>query len=439
MWWTTLLVCIALLIVLITRFKFNTFLAFLIVSILAGLMLGVEILQIIKSVQKGIGDILGSLLIIIVTGAMLGKLVAESGAAQKIAKSMTKLLGEKNMPWAMMITGFLIGVPLFYNVGFVLVIPFIFTVAFRYNLPPVSTGIPMLAALSATHGFLPPHPSPSALVTLFHADMGITLFYGTLIALPAVIVAGPVFAKTLRKIKSIPLLTFKPTTLPDEKLPGLANSILTSLLPVILLTLATVLGPLLAGTTTNKNILLFAGNPPIVMLISLLISIYTLGIRMGAGMKEISQLLGDAAKDVAMLMLIIAGSGAFNQVLMDSGVNKNMTDMLRNWSIQPLIFGWFTAAAIRVCLGSATVAGLTAAGLIAPLMVNGTTNPNLMVLSIGAGSLMFSHVNDSGFWLFKEYFNLSIKDTIRSWSMMESIISMAGLIGVLTLNLFIIP
>ena len=426
--------CIALLVLLITRFNFNAFIAFLIVSILAGLLLGIEIPEIAKSVQKGIGDMLGSLVVIIITGAMLGKLVAESGAAQRITSGMMKLLGERYIQWALMITGFIIGIPLFYSVGFVLVVPFIFSVAYQYKLPAVYIGVPMLAALSVTHGFLPPHPSPSALVAQFHADLGITLFYGTLIAIPTVVLAGPVFSKTLKNIVSVPLQTFQSSSIPEEKLPSLGNSILSSLLPVILLGITTVMVPYITQEGLLRKILLFVGDPAIVMLLSLLICTYTLGTRMGISMKRIGGFFGDAVKDVAMLLLIIAGSGAFKQILIDSGVNNTIAELLAGWDVQPLILGWLTAAVIRVCVGSATVAGLTAASIIAPMVARGGINPNLMVLSVGAGSLLFSHVNDSGFWLFKEYFNLSIKDTIRSWSLMETIIAIAGLVGVLLLN-----
>jgi Gnt-I system high-affinity gluconate transporter len=426
--------CIVLLVILITRFNFNTFIAFLIVSILAGLLLGIDVSQIAKSLQKGIGDMLGSLVIIIVTGAMLGKLVAESGAAQRITSGMMKLLGEKYIHWALMITGFIIGIPLFYSVGFVLVIPFIFTVAYQYKLPAVYIGVPMLAALSVTHGFLPPHPSPTALVAQFHADMGVTLFYGTVIAIPIVILAGPVFARTLKNIKSVPLQTFQSPSISDDKLPSLTNSILTSLLPVILLGVTTVITPYLPATGTFRSVVDFVSDPAIVMLISLLVATYTLGARMGTSMKKTGDIFGDAVKDVAMLLLIIAGSGAFKQILIDGGVNTKIAVLLNGLNIEPLVLGWLTAAVIRVCVGSATVAGLTAASIIAPMIDVYHVNPNLMVLSVGAGSLLFSHVNDSGFWLFKEYFNLSIKDTLRSWSLMETIISVLGLIGVLILK-----
>src|SRR5882762_5499892 len=263
--------CIALLVLLITRFNFNTFIAFLMISILAGLMLGIEIQEIAKSVQKGIGDMLGSLVIIIVTGAMLGKLVAESGAAQRITSGMMKLLGEKYIQWALMITGFIIGIPLFYSVGFVLVVPFIFSVAYQYKLPAVYVGVSMLAPLSVTHGFLPPHPSPSALVVQFGASMGTTLLYGTAIAIPTMVLAGPVFGRSLRKINAQPLQTFQPVAIPNERLPGLLNSLLSSLMPVILLAITTIAAPFIPDDgSVQRRVLIFISEPGHVMLLSLM-------------------------------------------------------------------------------------------------------------------------------------------------------------------------
>jgi Gnt-I system high-affinity gluconate transporter len=431
------LLCIALLIVLISQFKINAFLAFLMISILAGLLLGIETTKIIGSVQKGIGDMLGGLIIVIVTGAMLGKLVAESGAAQQIASGMMRIFGEKYIQWALMLTGFIIGIPLFYNVGFVLVVPLIFSVAYRYKLPAVYIGLPMLAALSVTHGFLPPHPSPSALVGQFGADMGKTLLYGIIIGLPTVVIAGPIFSKALKGIKSPVLKTFQTGNLPEDQLPSLANSILSSLLPVILLALTTILVPKISEARPAKNILLLISEPAMVMLLSLAIATFTLGINMRMGMKKIMDIYGDAVKDIAMLLFIMGGAGALKQVLIESGVSNDIATLLNGLDVHPLVLGWAIACLIRVCVGSATVAGLTAAGIIMPLVNQPGVDPNLMVLAIGAGSLMFSHVNDAGFWLFKEYFNLSIKDTIKSWSLMETIVAVAGLIGVMIINALI--
>jgi Gnt-I system high-affinity gluconate transporter len=431
-----ILICIIALILLITWGKVNAFIAFLIVSILTGLAIGIPLNQVSTSVQKGIGDTLGSLVIIICLGAMLGKLVADSGAAEKITSVLADVFGKKYIQWALMVTGFIVGIPLFYNVGFVLLVPLIFSVVYQYKLPAVYTGLPMLAALSVTHGFLPPHPSPAALVAQFNANMGITLLYGLIIAIPTIIVAGPIFARTLKNIKSQPLETFKPKDVEDSKLPGAANSFITSLFPVILLVITTVLSFTVDHNSTAYKYILFFGDPVIVMLISLIGATYTLGLKTGRPMKAIMKTYADSVADIAVILLIISGAGALKQVFYDSGVSTQIGQMLMGIDIHPLLLGWLIAAVIRVCLGSATIAGLTTAGIIAPLITQSHVDPNLMVLSIGAGSLLFSHVNDSGFWLFKEYFNLSVKDTIRSWSMMETIVGVMGLIGVMILNAF---
>jgi Gnt-I system high-affinity gluconate transporter len=428
---------ILLLVALISWGKINAFLAFLVVSIVTGLLLGIPFGNIAGSVYKGIGETLGQLAIVIVLGAMLGKIVAESGAAQQIATYMMTVFGEKYIQWALMVTGFIIGIPLFYNVGFVLMIPLIFSVVYKYKLPAVYIGLPMLASLSVTHGFLPPHPAPAALVGQFHANMGKTLLYGMTIAIPAVILAGLVYSRTLKHIVSSPLEGLVAAEKPEAQLPGIGNSLLTSLLPVILLMLTTILPLVTHPDAQEKGLLAFIGDPSIILLLAIAVATYSLGIRGGMTIKKIMHIYEDAVKDVAVILLIVAGAGALKEVFSDSGVSKEIAAVLQGWPIHPLVLGWLMAAIIRVCLGSATVAGLTAAGILLPLITRLHVNPNLMVLSVGAGSLFFSHVNDSGFWMFKEYFNLSIKDTIRSWSVMETIVSLVGLAGVLLLNLVV--
>lgn len=429
-----IVVSIVLLILLISKFKINAFLAFLLVSLFAGLLLGIDVAHISASVQKGLGDMLGSLVVVVACGAMLGKLTADSGAAQQIATGLMKMFGERNMQWAMMITGFVIGIPLFYNVGFVLVIPLIFSVAYRFNLPPVYTGVPLLASLSVTHGFLPPHPAPTALVAQFHADLGTTLIYGMIIAVPAVILAGPVFASTLKNLRSAGEGIFSVKPVKNDRLPGLWISILSALLPVVLIAMTTILDNVAADVDSVRPLIVFFSDPAIVMVLSLVVATYTLGLRMGTSMKQVMDVYGEAIKDVAGLLLIMGGAGMLKQVLTDSGVSTEIGNMLNGIDVHPLLLAWFIACVIRVCVGSATVAGLTAAGIVAPLLSRPDVNPNLMVLSVGAGSLMFSHVNDGGFWLFKEYFNLSIRQTILSWSLMETIVSIAGIIGVMVLS-----
>jgi Gnt-I system high-affinity gluconate transporter len=431
------LLSIAILVLLIVWAKLNPFLAFIISAISAGLLLGLPADQIAGSIQTGMGNLLGDLVIVIVMGAMLGKLVAESGAAQRIAGFLMNIFGEKNITWAMSITGLVVGIPLFYNVGFVLLVPLAFTVAYQYKISAVYVGIPLLAALSVTHGFLPPHPSPAALVAQFDANMGLTLFYGFLIAIPTIIIAGPIFAKTLKNIHASPLKTFQAETRPESELPGAFNSFFTALLPVFLLVGTTALNLNIDSESNLAPFIEFIANPGIVMLISVLVATYSLGLRRKYKMVQLMDIYTVATKDIAMILLIVAGAGALKQIFTDTGVSQVIADGLSTWDIPPLILAWIITAIIRVCVGSATVAGLTTAGIIAPLVTTMNVDPNLLVLSIGAGSLMFSHFNDGGFWMYKEFFNVSIKDTIKTWSLMETIVAVIGLIGVLILDIFV--
>jgi len=429
--------CIVCLILLITWGKVNPFLAFLVVSIVAALLLGMPMNSIAQSVNKGIGDTLGSLVIVIVLGAMLGKLVAESGAAQRIAHSLRNVFGYKNLPWAMSLTGFIVGIPLFYNVGFVLLVPIIFSVAYSYKLPLIYVGLPMVASLSVMHGFLPPHPSPVALLAQFHANMGMTFFYGIMIAIPAVIIAGPLYAKTLKNIKTNPTKVISIHEIPDEKLPGTANSFISSLLPVIMIAITTIATNVLDKNNQWMTVATFFAEPNIVMLITIIIATFTLGVYRGKSLTHVMNVYAEAVKDVSMILLIIGSAGILKQIFIDSGAGQEIAAALQQWKLPVLILAWIVTAVLRLCLGSATIAGMTAAGIVYPLSLQTNVDANLMVLSIGAGSLFCSHVNDTGFWIFKEYFGISVKDTFRSWSVMESIVSVVGLIGVLVINQFL--
>jgi Gnt-I system high-affinity gluconate transporter len=426
---------ILLLVLLIGYFKINAFIAFIVVSIGIGLAEGMPATAVSQAVQTGIGNILGFLVIILGFGAMLGKLVADSGAAQRISSSLIDAFGIKNIHWALVLTGFIVGIPLFYSVGFVILVPLVFTVAAINKLPLVYVGLPMLSALSVTHGYLPPHPAPSAIVQTFGADLGLTLVYGLIIAIPAIILGGPVFASTLKKYNPKPLEAFFNTKeLTDEEMPGLGVSIFTALLPVLLLACTAVLKLFVSEASSFGIFLNFIGDPVIAMLITVLVAIYTLGIQRGKSMREIGESLETGIKGVAMILLIIAGAGALKEILIESEVSAYIANLLQGVDVSPLILAWGIAAIIRVCVGSATVAGLTSAGIVLPLIATTGADPNLMVLATGAGSLMFSHVNDGGFWMFKEFFNLSITDTIKTWSVMETIVSAVGLIGVLILD-----
>lgn len=409
----------------------------MVVAIFAGLLLGMPATTLVTAIQKGMGDTIGTLVTIVVLGAMLGKLIAESGAAQRIAFVLAKAFGLKYIQWALLITGFIVGSTLFYGIGFVLLVPLIFSVVFEYKLPAVYIGLPALAALSVMHGFLPPHPSPTALLVQLHADMGLTLFYGIIVAIPAILVAGPLYSRTLKDIKKIPRDIFRPKLLLAEALPGAFNSFFAALLPVLLLMTGTILSLFKIQNETFLKIISYLSNPTIAMLVALVVGTYLLGIKMNKSIREIMRIYESAVKDISMVLLIIGGAGAMKQVFIEGGLDKVIAGYLQSFHLQPLVLGWLIAALIRVLLGSSTIAALMTVGFISPVMIQTHTNPNLMVLAIGAGSMIFSHVNDSGFWLFKEYFNLSLKETFRSFSVMETLVAVVGLMGVMVLNMIV--
>ncbi|WP_299158322.1 gluconate:H+ symporter [uncultured Eudoraea sp.] len=429
---------ILLLFILIAKFKLNAFITFIIVSLFVGIAEGMTLETVVQSIQNGIGNTLGFLVMILGLGAMLGKLVADSGAAQRITSKLVSKFGIKNIQWALVLTGFIVGIPMFYSVGFVILVPLVFTVAAATGLPLLYVGLPMLASLSVTHGYLPPHPAPTAITVMFDADLGKTLVYGIIIAIPAIIIAGPLFSRTIKNIKATPLKEFiNPKILKDHEMPGLGISIFTALLPILLIATATLADLFLPEDFYLNPIIGFLGNPVIAMLIAVLVAIYTLGLARGKKMPEVMVSVSSSISGITMVLLIIAGAGALKQVLIDSGVSDYIAGMLQGSAISPLILAWCIATIIRVCVGSATVAGLTAAGIVLPLVSNPGVSAELMVLAIGSGSLMLSHVNDGGFWLFKEYFNLSVKDTLRTWTIMETTVGVIGLIGVLVLNTLI--
>ncbi|MCE7072710.1 gluconate:H+ symporter [Dyadobacter sp. CY327] len=427
-------IAILALIALIAWLKIDTFISFLLVSIGLGLASGLDVETVSKAIQKGVGGTLGDLVLIVGFGAMLGKMVADSGAAQRITDALIGLFGKRYIQWGMALAGFVIGIPLFYNAGFVIVIPLIFMISATARLPLLYVGVPMLSALSVAHGYLPPHPSPAAIASQLNADLGQTLLYGIMVSIPAIAVAGPLFGSTLKRFQPKPdedLFNVKPR--PTAELPGLGISVVTALLPVFLLTSMSGVKRIYPD---NKIIGLLA-EPYFGMLISVLFAAYVLGIRRGMNMKHVSKSMEEAFKGVSVILLIIAGAGVFKEIMTASGVSTYIAESLKGVDISPLVLSWGIAAIIRICVGSATVAGLTTVGILSPLLVTSDVSPELLVLSIGSGSLMFSHLNDGGFWLFKEYFNLSIKDTLLTWSVMETIVSVMGLLGVLVLNLFV--
>jgi Gnt-I system high-affinity gluconate transporter len=421
---------IIILLILILK-KVNPMLALLIVSVVTGLMLGLPLQKVMTSVTNGIGSTLGGMIMVLALGAMVGKLAEDSGAAKKIVYVLIRVFGLKNIQWAVLLTGVLVGIPLFYNAGFVVLIPLVFTIASAAKLPRLYVGIPMAAALSVTHGFLPPHPGPVALASIFHADIGKTLIYGLILSLPIAIIAGIFFPRTIIRLTADNKASQHLTLSEDVGLPSALKSFIIALSPIFFIALGTI-GGFLVTDPSAKNVFSFIADPTIALLFAIII---TLGIQK-MSVQQAMESCAEGVKSIAMIILIIAAGGAFKQILVDSGIGEQVKDLTAGLSLSPLLLGWLIAAALRITLGSATVAALTASGMVIPFVTAGAS-PELMVLAVGAGSLMLSHVNDTGFWMFKEYFNLSLKETFKTWTMMESIISVLGLIGVLLLNTLI--
>lgn len=426
---------VVLLLLLMIRLKLNGFIALILVALAVGVMQGMPVNKVIGSIKAGVGGTLGSLALIMGFGAMLGKLLADCGGAQRIATTLIAKFGTKHIQWAVVLTGFTVGFALFYEVGFVLLLPLVLTIAASARVPLLYVGVPMAAALSVTHGFLPPHPGPTAIATLFHADMGKTLLFGTLLGIPTVILAGPVYTRFLKSIdKPIPEGLYNKKTFTEAEMPGFGVSVWTALVPVVLMALRAVAEMVLPKGHPLLAYAEFFGDPIMATLIAVLIAIFTFGLNRGRTMDEVMQTLTDSIKIIAMMLLIIGGGGAFKQVLVDSGVDKYIAGMMEGSTISPILMAWSIAAALRIALGSATVAAITAGGIVAPIIATTGVSPELMVIAVGSGSVIFSHVNDPGFWLFKEYFNLTIGETIRAWSGLETVISLCGLIGCLLLQ-----
>ncbi|MFN8253535.1 MAG: gluconate:H+ symporter [Ferruginibacter sp.] len=416
--------------------KISPFLSLLIVAILAGLCLGMKPEAVLKSIEGGVGSTLGGLALIICLGAVLGKILEESGAAEKIAVTLIKGFGEKNIQWAVLLTGFLIGIPLYYNAGFVILVPLVFMLAKKTGLPLLYIAIPMAASLSTTHCFLPPHPGPVVLINAFKADTGKTLLYGICIAIPAVIIAGPLLGRQLKKISTPDANLFTAAPAGNKQLPNAMPSFLIALLPVILITVA-VLAENFLTKGLAQSVFLFLGNATIALLLTVITAFIYFGALQKVKTDTQKQWLSSAISGIAMILLIITAGGVFKQVLTDSGTGAYIASFSSKWHMHPLLFAWVVTALLRVMIGSATVAGITAAGVVAPLLSQHTVSPELMVLAVGSGSVFGSHINDSGFWMYKEFFKLSLKQTFLSWTVMETIISIMGLLGVLLLNALI--
>ncbi|EGZ4761358.1 gnt-II system L-idonate transporter [Salmonella enterica] len=426
---------VALLLVLMIGFKVNGFIALVLVAAVVGFAEGMGAQDVLHSIQNGIGGTLGGLAMIFGFGAMLGRLISDTGAAQRIATTLINTFGKKRVQWALVITGLIVGLAMFFEVGFVLLLPLVFTIVASSGLPLLYVGVPMVAALSVTHCFLPPHPGPTAIATIFEANLGTTLLYGLIITIPTVIVAGPLFSKLLARFeKAPPEGLFNPHLFSEEEMPSFWNSIFAAVIPVILMAIAAVCEITLPKTNAVRVFFEFIGNPAVALFIAIIIAIFTLGRRNGRTVEQVMDIVGESIGAIAMIVFIIAGGGAFKQVLVDSGVGQYISQLMTGTSLSPLLMCWTVAAVLRIALGSATVAAITTAGVVLPIINVTHADPALMVLATGAGSVIASHVNDPGFWLFKGYFNLSVGETLRTWTVMETLISVMGLLGVLALN-----
>ena len=419
------------LIVLIARFKLNPFVVLMTVSLALAVVTGMPLQATVKSFETGLGNTLGHIAIVVALGTILGKMMAESGGADRIAHTLINLFGEKNVAWAMVTAGFVVGLPVFFEVGFVLLVPIAFNVARRTNTSLVMVGLPMVAGLSVVHGLVPPHPAAMLAVTAYNADVGRTVFYAVLVGIPTAILAGPLYAKFIAPRIHLPahnpiaeqFIEEKPT----ENLPGFGLTLATVLSPIVLMLIGSWADALSAPQSTLNNVLRLLGNADIALLIAVGVSFITLGRMRGFSREAILKFSEECLAPTATITLLVGAGGGFGRILQDSGTSQAIIDLALHAHISILLSAWLVAALVRLATGSATVAMTMASGIVAPIALHTGVRPELLTIATGAGSLVFSHVNDGGFWLVKEYFNMSVADTMKSWSICETIISVVGL------------
>src|SRR5438045_934147 len=429
------------LIVLIAQVKLHPFIALVTVSLTLGVVAGMPPASVVKAFQDGVGAVLGFVAIVVALGTMLGKMMAESGGATRIATTLIDLFGESRVHWAIMVVAFIVGIPVFFQVGFMLLIPLVFTIAARTGTSLVKVGIPLVAGLSVVHGMVPPHPAAMLAVGAYHADVGRTIAYALLVGLPTAALAGPIFATRIAPRIQLPPDNPMAAQLAGEvtrTLPGFGLTLFTVLLPVVLMLCASAANVLLASGSRLLPVLDFIGSPIVALLIALLFSFWSLGYRQRLTRDQILKFAGDCLGPTAGILLIIGAGGGFNRVLLESGVGQAIANIALGSHASPLLLAWTVAALIRVATGSATVAMTTSAGIVAPIAAaTPGSNAELLVLATGAGSLVLSHVNDSGFWLIKEFFNMTVAQTLKTWTVAETIIGVAGLAFTLLLSLLI--
>jgi gluconate:H+ symporter, GntP family len=437
------LIAIVALIVLIARYKVYPFLVLIVVSLLLGLAAGMPMDKIVKAFETGNGGTLGHIAVVVGLGTMLGKMMAESGGAERIATTLIGWFGEKYIHWAMMVVALIVGLPVFFEVGFVLLIPIAFNVAKRTGKSLLLIGLPMVAGLSVVHGLIPPHPAALLAVQAYGADIGKTIAYGLLVGVPTAIVAGPLFALLIHRHVKLPEHNPLAAQFVEEdtdvgasvgaaarhELPSFGITLFTILLPVVLMLIGSWADLVFRPNTVGNGLLRFVGNSDVALLIAVLVSFYTFGALRGFSRDQIQKFCGDCLAPIAGITLIVGAGGGFGGVLRDSGISQQIVAVATQAHLSPLLFGWFVAALIRLATGSATVAMTTACGIVAPIAAAGAVHvrPELLVLATGSGSLIFSHVNDGGFWLIKEYFGMTVGQTFKTWSLCETIISVLGL------------
>ncbi|MER5739632.1 MULTISPECIES: gluconate:H+ symporter [unclassified Streptomyces] len=433
---------IAVIVLLITKFKLHAFLALTIGSLALGAFAGAPLADTIKSFSTGLGNTVAGVGVLIALGAILGKLLADSGGADQIVDTILAKASRRSMPWAMVLIASVIGLPLFFEVGIVLLIPVVLMVAKRGNYSLMRIGIPALAGLSVMHGLIPPHPGPLVAIDAVGANLGVTLALGLVVAIPTVIIAGPLFSRYAARWVDIQAPEHMIPTRPSEDLekrPGFGVTVATVLLPVVLM-LVKALVDIVVDDPENgvQKVTDVIGSPLIALLAAVIVALFTLGRAAGFSKERLSSTVEKSLAPIAGVLLIVGAGGGFKQTLIDIGVGQMILEFSENWSIPALLLAWLIAVAIRLATGSATVATISAAGLVAPLAAGMSTGETaLLVLAIGAGSLFFSHVNDAGFWLVKEYFGMNVGQTVKTWSVMETIISVVALVFVLLLSLLV--
>lgn len=426
------------LILLVSVARLHPFIALTLAAGFVGLASGMPVDKVVAAFQEGFGGVLGFVGIVLGLGTMLGKLMAESGGAAQIAQTLIAAFGPARVHWAMMLGAFLVGIPLFFEVGFVLLVPLVFLVAREAGVPVVRVGIPLLAGLSVVHGLVPPHPGPLLAIGLFNADIGLTIFYGLIVGLPTAIIAGPVFGVLASRVVPGRLSAAAEAQLAHNPMvatpPGFTVTVCTILLPVALMLLKSFADVRFPTAHPARVWMDFIGNPITALLVALLVGMYTFGRARGLSAVQVLRLLEASLGPTAGIILIIGAGGGFKQMLVASGVGAAIGHLALGAQVSPLLLAWLVAAVIRVATGSATVATITGAGLVAPLVaLSPGVNRELLVLATGAGSLILSHVNDAGFWLVKQYFDLSVGETLATWTVMETLISVVALALILGL------